>query len=72
MTASQRWRTFRLPRTESKTKTVARSEYDIRDDVLNRLRGCSELGPDEIWVRPQNGAIILTGFVASYKNRRQA
>lgn len=49
-----------------------RSDSDIKHDVEDKLRWDPDIKSDDIGVAVTDGAVMLTGFVRSYRQKRQA
>jgi osmotically-inducible protein OsmY len=49
-----------------------RSDSEIKRDVENELRSDPDIQPDAIAVAVEEGAVSLTGFVRSYRQKRRA
>jgi osmotically-inducible protein OsmY len=49
-----------------------RSDEDIKRDVEDELRWDPDIDPTDIAVAVKNGVVTLTGFVRSYRQKRQA
>ena len=49
-----------------------RSDSDIKQDVEAELRWDADINATDIAVTVKNGVVMLTGFVRSYRQKRQA
>jgi osmotically-inducible protein OsmY len=56
----------------TRERKTSMSQLQKRDAVLHALRAEKQLDEEDIWVRPQNGFIFLTGTVSSLEHKRLA